>query len=222
MRDIKAAIFDLDGTLIDSMYVWKKVDVDFLTQRGIPVTKEYTEAVRGMFFRTAAEYTRKTYGLEESVEDIIQTWLDMARHEYANNVRLKPYTKEYLDVLRKKGIKLGMATSSDPYLLEPVLKNNGIDGYFDEICYTSQVGRNKSFPDIYIYTAKKLGVSERNCVVFEDIIEGINGANKADMYTVAVYDEASKDSEKHLRDAADRYIFDFSDMLEGFVCSETA
>lgn len=213
MRKFEAAIFDLDGTVIDSMYVWAKVDVDFLTQRGIPVTREYTESVRGMFFETAAEYTRSTYGLDESVEEIVQIWLDMARHEYANNVRLKPYTKEYLDFLKQRGVKLGMATSSNPYLLEPVLKNNGIERYFDEICYTSQVGRNKSFPDIYIYTAKKLGVSERNCVVFEDIPEGINGAKKADMYAVAVYDEASKENEQYLRSVADRYIFDFSDML---------
>ena len=170
MRDFEAAIFDLDGTVIDSMYVWQKVDVDFLTKRGIPVTKEYTETVRGMFFETAAEYTRSTYGLNESVEEIVKTWLEMARYEYANNVRLKPFTKEYLDYLKERSVKLGMATSSNPALLEPVLKNNGLEGYFDEICYTSQVGRNKSFPDIYIYTAKKLGVSERNCVVFEDII----------------------------------------------------
>lgn len=222
MNHIKAAIFDLDGTIIDSMYVWKKVDVDFLTQRGIPVTKEYTEAVRGMFFRTAAEYTRTAYGLSESVDEIVQCWLDMAHEEYAHHVRLKPYIREYLDVLKSKGIKLGMATSSDPYLLEPVLKSNGIRHYFDEVCYTSEVGRNKSYPDIYRYTARKLGVSERNCMVFEDIPEGIDGANKAEMYTVAVYDEASKENEDYLRKAADQYIFDFSDMLEGFLCSETA
>ena len=213
MREFEAAIFDLDGTVVDSMYVWAKVDVDFLTNRGIPVTREYTEKVRGMFFETAAEYTRSTYDLDESVEEIVQIWLDMARYEYANNVRLKPYTKEYLDFLKARSVKLGMATSSNPYLLEPVLKNNGIEGYFDEICYTSQVGRNKSFPDIYIYTAKKLGVSERNCVVSEDIPEGITGAKKADMYAVAVFDEASKDDEQYLRSVADRYIFDFSDML---------
>ena len=213
MRKFEAAIFDLDGTVIDSMYVWAKVDVDFLTERGIPVTREYTETVRGMFFETAAEYTRSTYGLDESVEEIVRIWLDMARYEYAHNVRLKPYAREYLDFLKERSVKLGMATSSNPYLLEPVLKNNGIDGYFDEICYTSQVGRNKSFPDIYVYTAKKLGVSEKNCVVFEDIPEGISGAKKADMYTVAVYDEASKDNEQYLRSVADRYIFDFSDML---------
>ena len=221
MKNFKAAIFDLDGTIIDSMYVWEKVDRDFLTQRGIPVTKEYTDAVRGMFFETAAEYTRNTYGLNESVEQIVNIWLDMARAEYANHVRLKPYTREYLEYLKNKGIKLGMATSSNPYLLEPVLESNGIDGYFDEICYTSQVGKNKCHPDIYIYTARKLGVSEKNCIVFEDIPEGINGANKADMYTVAVYDAASKDREQYLRSVADRYIFDFSDMMGEVLCSGT-
>lgn len=221
MKDIRAAIFDLDGTLIDSMYVWEKVDVDFLTERGIPVTREYTEAVRGMFFETAAAYTRQAYGLQESEQQIVQIWLDMARHEYAHHVRLKPYSKEYLHFLKQKGIKLGMATSSNPYLLEPVLKNNGIDDIFDEICYTSEVGKNKSFPDIYLYTAKKLGVSEKHCVVFEDIPEGVDGAGKAGMYTVAVYDEASREQEPYLRSAADRYIFDFSDMMGEELCSGT-
>ena len=221
MKNIKAVIFDLDGTLIDSMYVWAKVDVDFLSERGIPVTKEYTETVRGMFFKTAAEYTRRTYGLSESIEEIMQCWLDMAHHEYAHHVRLKAHVREYLDCLKENAIKIGMATSSDPYLLETVLQNNGIRHYFDEICYTSQVGKNKSHPDIYRYTAQKLGVAEQDCMVFEDIPEGINGANQAGMYTVAVYDEASKEAEPYLRKAADQYILDFSDMLEGLLCSET-
>ena len=220
MKYIKAVIFDLDGTLIDSMYVWAKVDVDFLTERGIPVTKEYTETVRGMFFETAAEYTRTAYGLSESVEEIVQCWLDMAHTEYAHHVRLKAYVREYLDLLKSRSVKIGMATSSNPYLLEPVLQNNGIRHYFDEICYTSQVGKNKSHPDIYRFTAEKLGVAAQDCMVFEDIPEGIQGANRAGMYTVAVYDEASKDAESVLRKKADRYIFDFSDMMEGFLCSE--
>ncbi len=215
MKNIKAVIFDLDGTLIDSMYVWAKVDVDFLTQRGIPVTKEYTEAVRGMFFRTAAEYTQSTYGLSESVEDIMQCWLTMAHHEYAHHVPLKAHVREYLDHLKEQSVKIGMATSSDPYLLEPVLEHNGIRHYFDAICYTSQVGLNKSHPAIYRYTAQQLGVDEQDCMVFEDIPEGISGASQAGMYTVAVYDEASKEAEPYLRQTADRYIMDFSDMLEG-------
>ncbi len=212
MKEFTAAIFDLDGTLIDSMYVWNKVDQDFLTERGIEVTEEYTEAVRGMFFETAARYTIETYGLTESVEQIISIWLHMARYEYEHHVKLKPYAKEYLETLRKKGIRIGMATSSNPYLLEPCLASNGVLDYFDAVCYTSQVGRNKSFPDIYLFTAEKLGQKPENCVVFEDIPEGIDGARKAGMYTVAVYDKASESSLEYLKQTADRYIDSFSEM----------
>ena len=213
MTDFKAAIFDLDGTLIDSMYVWEKVDRDFLTERGIEVTTEYTDAVRGMYFESAARYTIAKYGFKESVEQIIQIWLNMARYEYEHNVRLKPYAKEYLQYLRNKGVKTGLATSSNPYLLEPVLLSNGVNELFDAVCYTSQVGKNKRFPDIYLFTAKKLGVRPSECMVFEDITDGIDGANKAGMYTVAVFDKASESSREYLERNADKYICHFSEMV---------
>ncbi len=220
-QTVKAAIFDVDGTMVDSMYVWEKVDCDFLTQRGIPVTSEYSETMRGMFFEQAAQYTIDHYGLNESVEQIVSIWLDMARHEYENNVKAKPQLREYLDELKSKGIRLGIATSSDPYLLEPVLSSNHLNSYFDKICYTSQVGRGKSFPDIYLYTARQLGVHPQNCVVFEDIPEGISGANKAGMKTVAVYDKASQQHEQTLKQQAHKYIFGFSEVLGEDLWKET-
>ena len=213
MERFKAAIFDADGTIIDSMYVWEKVDRDFLKERGIAVTQEYTDAVRGMFFVTAAEYTKNKYNLDESIEEIMQVWLEMARHEYEFNVRSKPFVKEYLEYLRCRDIKIGLATSSDPYLLEPVLQNNGLHKYFDTVCYTSEVGKNKKFPDVYIKTAEKLCVSPEKCIVFEDIPDGIEGADKAGMYTVAVYDRASEKDFDYLKRKAKKYIFDFSEML---------
>lgn len=213
MKEFKAAIFDLDGTLIDSMYVWSKVDQDFLTERGIEVTEEYTEAVKGMFFETAARYTIQKYGLKESTEQIISIWLNMARYEYEHNVKLKPFVREYIGLLREKGIKTGLATSSNPYLLEPVLSSNNADKLFDAVCYTSQAGRNKSFPDIYLMTAERLGVSPESCIVFEDIPEGITGAGLAGMYTVAVYDKASENYADRLKKTADRYIYSFSEMV---------
>ena len=208
----KAAIFDLDGTLIDSMYVWEKVDHDFLTERGIPVTAEYTEAVRGMYFESAARYTIEKYGLKESPEQIIHIWLNMARYEYEHNVRLKPFAGELLLGMRSQGMKIGMATSSNPFLLEPVLKSNGVEKMFDAVCYTSQAGRNKSFPDVYLYTAERLGVKPQDCIVFEDIIEGINGAKQAGMFTVAVYDKASEENREEIKRIADRYIYGFKEM----------
>lgn len=214
MKDIKAAIFDLDGTLIDSMYVWEKVDIDFLTVRGIPVTKEYTDIVRSMFFETAAAYTKETYHLSESVEEIMQVWLDMAHSEYANRVKAKPYASEYLKQLKSNGVILGIATSNNPYLLKPCLENNGMNGIFSCICYTSEVGLNKSCPDIYLYTAEKLGVKPEECVVFEDIIEGLKSASSVGMKTVAVYDSSNDDYMDEIKVTADRFITSYKEMLD--------
>ncbi len=214
MKDIKAAIFDFDGTLVDSMYVWSKVDEDFLSERGIMVTKEYTDKMRSMFFETAAVYTKETYGLSESVEEIMQIWLDMAHSEYSGNVRVKPYARQYLEKLKKSGIRLGMATSNNPYLLMPCLDNNKISGMFDCICYTSEVGVNKSNPDIYLYTAEKLGAKPGECVVFEDIIEGIKSSSSVGMKTVAVYDPANEAYTEDLKAFSDLFIYSYEELLK--------
>lgn len=213
MKKIKAAIFDLDGTIIDSMYVWAKVDNDFLSQRGIPVTDDYTDKMRSMFFETAAAYTKETYSLHESVEEIMQIWLDMAHFEYASHVRLKSGAKDYLHKLKDNGILLGMATSNNPYLLKPCQENNGLNGVFDIICYTSEVGSNKNNPDIYLYTAEKLGVLPSDCIVFEDIIEGIKSASSVGMKTIAVYDKANDAYLDELNLCSDKLIYDFSELL---------
>lgn len=216
ISDKKAAIFDFDGTLADSMYVWSKVDEDFLAQRNIPVTEEYTDKMRGMFFETAAAYTKNTYGLSESVEEIMQIWLDMAHYEYANNVRFKDGAAQYLKLLKNKGYLLGMATSNNPYLLLPCLKNNGLDGIFDCICYTSEVGLNKSNPAIYLYTAEKLGVRPENCIVYEDIIEGLESAKSAGMYTVAVYDISNEKYLDRIRNTADKFVKSYNQLLDEY------
>ncbi len=213
MSKIKAAIFDLDGTLVDSMYVWHKVDVDFLSERGFEVPDDYSRAIKTMHFETAAEYTIARFNLNETVEDIVSVWLNMAVNEYTYNVRLKDGAKELIEKLRTDGLRLGIATSSKPFLAEPVLKNNGVYDYFNTICCTSEVGMDKRHPDIYLYTAGKLGVKPDECVVFEDIIDGISGANTAGMYTVAVYDTESSSEKETLKKMANKYIMSFEDLL---------
>lgn len=213
MSEIKAAIFDLDGTLVDSMYVWHRVDVDFLSQRGFEVPDDYSKAIKTMHFETAAEYTIARFKLNETVEEIVSVWLNMALNEYTYNVRLKSGAKELLEKLSNEGLRLGIATSSKPFLAEPVLKNNGIYNYFDTICCTSQVGKDKRHPDIYLFTADKLGVKPEECVVFEDIVDGINGACSAGMRTVAVYDKESSSEKEILKKLSDRYIMSFEELL---------
>lgn len=213
MNEIKAVIFDLDGTLIDSMYVWRKIDVDFLAERGLEVPTDYEQAIKTMHFETAAEYTIARFGFKESPREIMSIWLNMALNEYAHNVRLKNNAKEFLQRLRTLDIKIGIATSSKPVLAEHVLKNNGIYDYFDTICCTSEVGMDKRHPDIYLLTAERLGVKPEECVVFEDIIDGINGARLAGMKTIAVYDEGSAEDIETLKAIADKYIYSFTELL---------
>ena len=212
--DIKAAIFDLDGTLVDSMYVWKKVDEDFLTAREIPTSEDYTDKMRTMFFETAAAYTKETYKLDESVEEIMQVWLDMAHYEYANNVRAKSGAASFIRLLKERGIKIGMATSNNPYLLRPCLENNRMNELFDCVCYTSQVGMNKSNPDIYLFTAKTLGVKPEQCIVFEDIPEGILSSSSVGMKTAAVYDESNEQFVELLKEKSDIFVYSYTQLID--------
>mgnify|MGYP000713089377 CR=1 FL=1 len=150
MNEIKAIIFDLDGTLIDSMYVWRKIDIDFLAERGLKVPPDYEQAIKTMHFETAAEYTIARFGFKETPQEIMSIWLNMALNEYAHNVRLKDNAEELLKRLKTLSVKIGIATSSKPILAEPVLKNNGVYDCFDMICYTSEVGLDKRHPDLYL------------------------------------------------------------------------
>ena len=214
MSEIKAAIFDFDGTLVDSMYVWSKVDKEFLEARNIEVTDEYTDKMRSMFFETAAAYTKKVYDLPDSTDEIMQEWLDMAHYEYANNVRAKSGAASFIRLLKERGIKIGMATSNNPYLLRPCLENNRMNELFDCVCYTSQVGMNKSNPDIYLFTAKTLGVKPEQCIVFEDIPEGIISSSSVGMKTAAVYDESNEQFVELLKEKSDIFVYSYTQLID--------
>jgi len=176
MLNFKGAIFDLDGTLLDSMDIWRQIDIDFLAKRGLSVPNNYVEAITPMGFLEAAEYTIREFGLNENPENIMNEWNEMSVDAYGKIVTLKPYVKDYLISLWKQGIKLAVATASNELLFIPALKNNGIYHLFDEFTTLNEVERGKGFPDIYLKTAEKMQLSPSECVVFEDIYAGLKGA----------------------------------------------
>lgn len=207
----KAVIFDLDGTLIDSMGVWEKIDKEFLGKRGIEAPSDYAEAIKVKSFDDAARYTIERFSLNETVEDITTEWHEMALNEYSHNIVLKPFAKEYLVKLKDKGIKIGLATSCSKYLFEPVLKNNGIFEFFDILCSTEEITTGKETPDLFLHTAKKMNVPPENCLVFEDILVAINSAKRAGMDVYGVYDRSSGQHWDEIKAAADGFIYDFSE-----------
>lgn len=208
-----AAIFDLDGTLLDSMGMWEQLDADFLARRGLPVPPGYTAAVSTMNFPEAAAYTIRTLGLSETPEAIIREWNSMVSDAYKHKIRLKPYAREYLAFLRKHRVRCGVATALSPELYSPVLKQNGIFSLFSAFTDVSEVRRGKSFPDIYLLAAKRLGTPPNRCAVFEDVLPGILGAKAAGMAAYGVWDAAASRDEDAIRSTADRYILSFTELL---------
>lgn len=207
----KAAIFDLDGTLLDSMGVWDQVDIDFLAKRGIEVPADYMGKVAAMQFRQIAEYTIARFGLPDTPEALMQEWDDMARVAYSTVVEAKPHAVEYLSYLKRSGAKLAVATSLPPALREPAMKHVGIFDYFDQIVSVddaNDVGKDR--PDVFLLAAGRLGVVPEQCTVFEDLLVAMRSAKSVGMRVWAIHDDSSDGDWPDICGLADGVLFDFS------------
>lgn len=212
MNWMKGAIFDLDGTLIDSMGLWRQIDEEFLGKRGLDVPDDYSAQIASMGVEETAIYTKKRFGFADTIEDIIKEWYDMALDAYSNKIMLKPGAGKYLKTLKKRGIKLSIATASDIKLVKPVLANNKVLDLFENITTIKEVDRGKGYPDIYIRAAGKMGLEPEECAVYEDIIQGIKGAKAGGFYTIGVYDYWSESDKNDISILADKYIESFEDL----------
>lgn len=212
LTNIKAAIFDLDGTLIDSMWVWGKIDKDYFISRNMSLPENLKSQIEHLSFDETAAYFRSAFGITDTIEEIKKEWTDYAYVEYLNNIKLKPGVVEYLSLLKTMNIKIGLATSNNKSLLEATLKANGIYHYFDSITLTDEVSRGKNFPDVYLLAAEKLGVKPEECIVFEDILPAVKGAKAAGMKVVGVYDDSSKDQREDIITHADMYIIEYHEL----------
>ena len=214
LNDIKAAIFDLDGTLIDSMWVWQQIDIDYLASKNLKVPDTLKDEISHLSFTQVAFYFKDRFNIDDDIDTILTTWNKMAFNYYSNNVKLKPGVIDYLKYLKNKNIKIGLASSSNLLLIEAVLKSNGIYEYFDAITTTDETKKSKSSPDVYLLAANKLNIPPKNCVVFEDILEAVKGAKLANMAVIAIYDDSSADKKDILSKLADKYIYDYNEMIQ--------
>lgn len=208
--DFKAAIFDLDGTLLNSMGVWEEIDIKFLHKRGLAVPDNYVTEICARSFEEAAQYTIDLFSLSESVDAIVKEWNIMAAYEYAHYVRLMPFAYDYLVRLKNSGIKLAVATGLPEELYKPCLQNNEIISFFDVLCSTEQVEHGKEYPDIFQFVAKTLDIPQSQCIVFEDVLPAVKSAKRAGMTVYGVYDKYSAHNRSEIESIADGYLLDFS------------
>lgn len=212
--DIEAVIFDLDGTLVDSMWIWREIDIEYLGRRNIEMPKDLQRKIEGMSFVETAVYFKENFKLAESLEEIMNTWNLMAKEKYENEVPLKDNIREFLQKLKNRGIRMGIATSNSRLLTEAVLLRRGIFEFFDAIATGCEVKAGKPAPDIYLDAADKLSVQPAKCLVFEDLPFGIMAGHNAGMKVCAIEDEYSAEFREDKRRLADYYISSYADILE--------
>lgn len=213
LKNIEGAVFDLDGTLLDSSWVWEKVDEKFLGDRGFQVPDDYVDEISPIGAERAAVYTIERFGLNEDKDDIVREWIEMAKKEYATEVVCKPYAKEFLEELHKLNIKMAVATSSDRELFMKTLEREGILKYFQKIVTVDEVERGKGYPDIYEEAARRIKVNPHKCLVFEDILAGVTGASLGEFNVVAVFDEKSKHNWEKIKSISKYSINDYKELL---------
>lgn len=202
-------IFDLDGTVLDSMGVWREVDIGFLGKRGLPFSEEYGKAISHMKLELAAEYTVKLFGLREEPDEIIREWLEGAEYEFKHRVGLKPYAGEFLKLIHGLGLPVAAATTSRRSLYRPALERNGILKYFDAFSDGESAEKGKDSPEIFLRAAEMLGVGAKDCIVFEDTPEAVRTAKRAG-FTVA---EMKREEGEEISGIADFVIEDFVGVL---------
>ncbi len=213
LENIKGAIFDLDGTLLDSMWVWHEVDRRFLNTRGHEVPTDYMDAINHMTLNETANYTIERFKLSDSPQALIDEWISLAKSAYESEVKLKPNVREYLQRLASRGVSIGIATALSGELAELVLSNCGVLHYFRNITNVSEVSRGKSFPDVYLKSAKKMNLNPSDCVVFEDILQGLTSAKAGGFMTVGVFDSSSMSSIEDIKNVSNIYINDFAELM---------
>ena len=206
LENKKGILFDLDGTLVDSMWMWETIDIEYLARFGQEYTPDLQKAIDGMSIHEIAVYMKKRYQIPDSIEKMIDDWNEMAREIYRERVPLKPGAFALLQEAHNRGLRIGIGTSNSRELTMEVLSTHGVLPYFDCILTSAEVKNGKPKPDIYLALAQQLGVDPSFCLVFEDIVPGILAAKAAGMEVCAVADPFSAWYDEEKRRQADYYV----------------
>lgn len=207
---ITGAIFDVDGTLLDSMSVWDTIGEDYLRSMGYQPRENLNEVFKDMSLQQAARYYQTEYGVTLSMEEIMDGVNSLLERFYREQAQLKPGAGEFVRELSRHGVRLCIATATDRYLVEAALERCGVLPYFERIFTCTEVGKGKDQPDIFEAALRFLGTERSKTLVFEDALYAAQTARADGFPVAAVYDRHEKRQEE-LKALADIYLTDFSD-----------
>ena len=208
---MKGAIFDVDGTLLDSMGIWDNLAERYLTERGIEPEEHLSEKLAVFSLEESSEYLKKMYGLEEAPDEIRSDIMGIVASFYKYEVVLKPGAKQLLEKLKKQNILMNIATTGDVRLVHAAFRRLGIDGYFEHIFTCTELNTTKREPFIYQKAAEAMNCRPEETLVFEDALHAVETAVNAGFVTVGVAEKANQRDREKIKEFADYYLESLAD-----------
>lgn len=211
MKKIKLAIFDLDGTILDSNGVWDGIDREFLESIGQAWDEDFGQMVAQSDYHTAALYTINRYKLDTTPEALMKLWEDMAYDAYRNKVSPKEGVEEVIKWLYSKKVPIVLATLAPEVLYKPALERVGLLPYFTHMTSANKDGFTKETPEIYHLLCKQFGIKEEETISFEDSLVAMGSMHKAGVISVGIRD-ARNHEEKNAFLALSPHFYDWHEV----------
>ncbi len=209
--NITGAIFDFDGTLFDSMHVWKGYKNNFFNYLGIKLTQEDEEAFKGLFLRETFLLAIERFKLDKTYEELLTELFQYIKGRYLTETEPKNDVVEFLEKLKSKGVKIGIATATGEPALKAVLEKYGMLHYFSAIYSTYTVGASKTEPKVYDVVLEELGTPKEKTWVFEDALYAAKTAKANGYNVVGIYDK-SEPKQDELKELVDKYIHNYKEL----------
>lgn len=209
--NITGAIFDFDGTVFDSMHIWKGVKFQFFDRIGLVLGEEQREEFKNLFLLDAIELAKERFNLKMTDKELFNEFFTLIKEKYLDDTEPKNDIIEFLEKLKAKGVKMGIATATGESALIAVLEKFNMLHYFQEIYSTYTVGASKTEPKVYDVVLEKLGTEKQTTWIFEDALYAAKTAKKAGYNVVGIYDK-SEPGQEELKKLVDIYIHNYSEL----------
>lgn len=209
---IKGYIFDMDGTLLDSLSAWKDISNRYLASLGLAGDSQLDEIMKHMSLDNGAAYLIDRFHLMKTVPEVISDIQQLMIDQYKYQLSLKEGVLKFLEKCSQKHYQMCVLTASDSKLAKLALKRLKVLHYFQEVYACHEIQLNKKDPQSYLYIAEKMNLKPQECVVVEDALYAMKTAKQAGFYVKAIYDEENKDDLPMMNKVADEIYMSFQDM----------